>query len=337
MATNKHAQIRYQTLDRCFSNPGRQYFIEDLVKTCSDAIYEHAGIADGVKKRQVQEDISFMESEAGWSIPLERHKDGRRVWYRYEDTCYSINNQPLNETDIRQLKETVYMLNRFKGMPQFGWMEELLARLESTFRLKGGTINAVGFEHNPYLKGLNLFTDLFNAIVNKQSLNIDYRKFKGESRAYIFHPYFLKQYNNRWFLLGRCENLGERRLVTNLALDRIERITPAAIPWVENESIDFDEYFDDVIGVTVHDRLSERIVLEIDNELFPYVETKPLHGSQKIKARNPNTTTIELDLIVNYELENLLLGYIDKVRIVTPDHFREKMLARVKEAATRNS
>jgi predicted DNA-binding transcriptional regulator YafY len=337
MATNKHAQIRYQTLDRCFRNPGRLYFIEDLVKACSDAIYEHAGITDGVKKRQGQEDISFMESEAGWSIPLERHKDGRRVWYRYEDTRYSINNQPLNETDIRQLKETILMLSRFNGMPQFDWMKEILTRLESTFRLKGGTINAVGFENNPYLKGLNLFTEIFNAIVNKQSLSIDYRKFNGDSRAYIFHPYFLKQYNNRWFLLGHCEGLGERRSITNLAIDRIERITPAAIPWVENESIDFDEYFDDVIGVTVYDRQTERIVLEIDNELFPYVETKPLHGSQKTKARNPDTTIVELNLIINYELENLLLGYIDKVRIVAPDHLREKMLARITEAATRNS
>jgi predicted DNA-binding transcriptional regulator YafY len=229
------------------------------------------------------------------------------------------------------------MLNRFKGMPQFSWMEEILARLENTFRLKGEAVNAVGFEHNPYLRGLNLFSDIFNAIVNKQPLGIDYKKFDGESKRYILHPYFLKQYNNRWFLLGYCENLGQQRRVTNLALDRIEQIIPATVVWVENENIDFDEYFDDVVGVTVHDRATERVVLEIDNELFPYVETKPLHGSQKIKARNQTTTTIELNLIINYELENLLLGYIDKVRIAAPDHFRERMLTRVKEAARKNS
>jgi len=337
MSTNKHAQIRYQALDRCFSNPGRRYFIEDLVNACNDAIYEHAGIIDGVKKRQVQDDIVFMESEAGWSIPLEKIKDGKRVFYRYEDARYSINNQPLNETEINQLKETIYMLNRFKGMPQFCWMEEILARLESTFKLKGTTKNIVGFEHNPYLKGLDFFSNIFNAIVNKQALKITYKRFTKDPTKMFFHPYFLKQYNNRWFLFGLCEKLKEKKPITTLALDRIEQITYANIPYIENDEVDFDEYFEDIIGVTVLEKETEKLVLEIDNDLFHYVETKPLHGSQKIKARNQQTTTVELELIINNELENLLLGYIDKLRIIAPDHFREKMLARVKDAITRNS
>ena len=40
MATNKHAIIRYQTLDKCFRNPGRTYYIDDLIQACNDAIYE---------------------------------------------------------------------------------------------------------------------------------------------------------------------------------------------------------------------------------------------------------------------------------------------------------
>lgn len=335
MATNKHAQIRYHALDQCFGNPGRRYFIEDLVKACNDALYQQKGILDGVQMRQVQEDIKDMESM--WNIPLVRHKDGKRVYYRYDDLRYSINNQPLNETEINQLKETIYMLNRFKGMPQFSWMEEILARFESAFKLRGTTTSVVGFEHNPYLKGLSLFSDIFNAIVNKQPLHIVYKKFGREPKQYTFHPYFLKQYNNRWFLLGFCENLEEKKPVTTLALDRIERFTYANIPYVENKGIDFNEYFEDVIGVTVYEKEVEQVILEIDNSLFPYVETKPLHGSQKIKARNQQTTTIELNLIINYELENLLLGYIDKIRITAPEHLREKMTTRVKEAIVRNS
>jgi len=335
MATNKHAQIRYQALDKCFSNSGRRYYIEDLIEECNKALLNQTGIVDGVKERQVRKDISDMESI--WNISLCKLRDGKKVYYCYEDTRYSINNQPLNETEINQLKETIYMLNRFKGMPQFGWMEEILARFENTFKLKGTTVNAVGFEQNPYLKGLNLFSDIFNAIVNKQTLCISYKKFEKESKEYIFHPYFLKQYNNRWFLFGFCEYLNDKRPVTNLALDRIEQITYANIPYVENDTIEFNEYFEDVVGVTVYEKEIERIILEIDNVIFPYVETKPLHGSQKIKERNQRTTTIELNLIVNYELENLLLGYIDKIRIIAPDYLREKMVLRIKEAITKNS
>ncbi|MDL2305839.1 WYL domain-containing protein, partial [Bacteroides sp. OttesenSCG-928-D19] len=168
-------------------------------------------------------------------------------------------------------------------------------------------------------------------------LRIKYKRFDREPKEYIFHPYFLKQYNHRWFLFGLCEHLKEKKSITNLALDRIEEMTNAHIPYIENSDIDFDEYFEDVIGVTVHKKESELIVLDIDNALFPYIETKPLHGSQKIKSKNQQTTTIELNLIVNYELENLLLGYIDKIRVVAPSYFREKMLLRVKEAIRKNS
>lgn len=61
MATNKHATIRYHALDRCFSNYGRKFFIEDLIIACNEAIYEFAGVEDGVKRRQVFDDITFME------------------------------------------------------------------------------------------------------------------------------------------------------------------------------------------------------------------------------------------------------------------------------------
>ncbi|HDL01193.1 MAG TPA: WYL domain-containing protein, partial [candidate division Zixibacteria bacterium] len=96
MATNKHATIRYHALDRCFSNQGRKYFIDDLIEACNEAIYEFSGINDGVKKRQVYDDIRFMESEQGWSIPLERYKEGRKCYYRYSDKSFSIGNKGIN-------------------------------------------------------------------------------------------------------------------------------------------------------------------------------------------------------------------------------------------------
>lgn len=75
MATNKHAIIRYQTLDKCFRNPGRRYYIEDLVEACNNSIYEFTGNDLGIKRRQILEDIKFMESTQGWNITLENKSD----------------------------------------------------------------------------------------------------------------------------------------------------------------------------------------------------------------------------------------------------------------------
>ncbi len=250
MATNKHATIRYHTLDRCFSNHGRKFFIDDLIEACNEAIYEFSGIEDGVKRRQIYDDITFMESEQGWSVPLERIKDGRKVYYRYSDKSFSIGNKGINPSEAKQLMETLSILARFKGMPQFEWVEEIQIRLEDTFKLKGNTVSTVGFEQNPYLKGLNNFTELFNAIQNQQALIIDYRGFQQKSNSKIvFHPWYLKQYNNRWFLFGFNEAY---KSLSNLAIDRIISISNSRENYIQNKDIDFDEFFEDIVGVSIN-------------------------------------------------------------------------------------
>lgn len=338
MSTNKHASIRYQALDRCFRNSGRKYYIEDLVDECNHAIYEYAGIEDGVKKRQVQDDIKYMESDASnWAISLDRIRDGKRIYYRYEDINYSINNQPINQQESLQLKETILMLNRFKGMPQFGWMQELLTRLEDSFQLKGTAERVVGFEENPYLKGLDFFSDLFNSIVNKQALRISYKRYEKDEKEFIFHPYFLKQYNNRWFLFGLNPEYKSLIPITNLALDRIQHISIEQVPFIENQNIDFEEYFDDIVGVTIYeDRHIENIILKVEKSLLPYIETKPLHGSQKLNRHEDGTGIIKLSLKMNYELESLLLSYADRMVVLEPLHLRESIKRRAKQIIDKN-
>jgi len=323
MATNKHATIRYHALDRCFSNHGRKFFFDDLIDACNEAIYEFSGIEDGVKRRQVFDDITFMESDQGWSIPLKRIKDGRKVYYRYADKSFTIGNKGINSSEAEQLKDTLSILSRFKGMPQFEWIEEIQIRLEDTFKLKGNTVSIVGFEQNPYLKGLNHFTELFNAIQNQQTLIIEYQGFKQKHTSNIvFHPWYLKQYNNRWFLFGFNDVY---KALSNLAIDRIISIAYSRENYIQNKSIDFDEFFEDIIGVSQEPELStEKVLIKVSNEVWPYIESKPIHGSQKIKNKTDEYTEIELNVQVNYELIALLFSYMYAIEIIEPTDLREK-------------
>jgi predicted DNA-binding transcriptional regulator YafY len=323
MPTNKHATIRFHALDRCFSNFGRKFYIEDLIEACNDALYELEGIDDGVKRRQIFDDIRFMESEQGWTIPLERHKDNRRVYYRYENKNFSIKNQGINQSEAEQLKETLSILSRFKGLPQFEWVEEMQIRLEDTFQLKGSTVTVVSFEQNPDLKGLNFFTDLFNAIQNQTALQVTYKSFKEqEARNFIFHPWHLKQFNNRWFVFGWND---VEQTLSNLAIDRIITAEHNATPYKENKDINFDEYFDDVLGVTVDPNMSvEKVLLTINKDLWPYIESKPIYGWQKIKEKTEDSVTIELNIQINYELRSLLFSFMDGVEVLEPQWLREE-------------
>jgi hypothetical protein len=119
MATNKHALIRFKALDKCFRNTGRQYFMEDLIEACSQAIYDYSGIRTSVSRRQIFDDITYMESEDGYRIELDRLKSGKKVYYRYNDQNFSIDNLPLNTKEEQQLKEALLTLSRFKGIQHF--------------------------------------------------------------------------------------------------------------------------------------------------------------------------------------------------------------------------
>ncbi len=328
MATNKHAIIRYQTLDKCFRNPGRIYYIDDLIEACNNAIYEYSGIEDGVKRRQVLDDIKFMESEQGWNIPLAHIRDRNRVYFRYEDIRFSINNQPLNETEENQLKEALLTLSRFKGMPQFEWIEEIITRLDSGLGLSKNNQQIIEFEKNDFLQGLEHITTLYNAILYKKVLDVSYKSFKQEnSQLIIFHPYYIKQYKNRWFVFGLSEEFGQ---LTNLALDRIITIVDNKKPYISNTSIDFVEYFEDVIGVTVDKEANlEKVLLKINNDLFPYIQTKPIHGSQKIKEKNETHVIIELEVFPNYELESLLLSFGEGITVLSPQTIQKRIKNRI--------
>ena len=84
MADTRYPTIRYKTLDKCFRNRYKRYYIEDLVEACSEAIYYYSGSASGCSRRTILNDIDFMESNSGWRIPLKKIKTlpYRRVTYR---------------------------------------------------------------------------------------------------------------------------------------------------------------------------------------------------------------------------------------------------------------
>ncbi|WP_055445544.1 helix-turn-helix transcriptional regulator [Lacinutrix himadriensis] len=334
MSTNKNAIIRYQALDKCFRNTGKRYYIEDLLEACNNALYEFDYNSEGIKKRQLYDDLRFMKSSQGWSIPLEKKKEGRRVYYRYEDSSFSIKNQPLNENEAEQLKSAMLVLGRFKGLPQFEWVNELIPKLDQTFNLSNQNQEIISFDTNEFLIGAEFISPLFKAIQNQQSLIVTYQSFNSEIEQEItFHPYHLKQYNNRWFIFGKNEGYDN---LTNLALDRIKCIEHASLKFDASQIIDFEEYFEDIIGVTKpKDTDVTRIVLRINKELWPYINSKPIHESQSSGGIENHKTLengfidITISVVLNYELETKILEHGEKVRVIKPEVLIERIRDRV--------
>lgn len=327
MSVTKNALIRYHALDKCFSNFGRKFSNEDLLEACNNALYDYNFANEGIKKRQLFEDIKFMESSQGWEIPLQRNKEGRTVFYKYENKDFSINNQPINDFEMEKLKSALLVLSRFKGMPQFEWVNELILKLQHAFDINNSKKEIICFDANEYLKNIHLIGDLFNTIVYEKVLELEYQKFDHEtSKTFEFHPYYLKQYNNRWFIIGRFpkyENL------THFALDRIVQFQEIKANYIPT-TIDFNEYFEDIIGISKpKDAVVEKIILRATNALKPYITTKPLHGSQKKISENNEEYVFSVEVFINFELENLLLSYGETLTVVSPKSLQETIKNRL--------
>ena len=321
MATNKNAQLRYNVLDRCFRNPGRKFFWQDLLEEINKALIEFNGPASTIKRRQLFDDIKFMESEQGWSIPLKRYKDGRKTYYRYADTSFSINDQSLNEDEVKKIEAAINTLSRFSGAPQFEWIHELIPVLQDKLGLKSSNKEVISIQSNVDLTGIEHISTLYEAIINEKVLKITYQDFKAEQPYdIIFHPYYLKQYNNRWFVLGLHE---ENEIATwNMALDRILNIQKLHKKYIPTD-IDWKDHFFDIIGVTRHtDKKIRSVKLAFSKQLTPYVQTKPLHPTQRILELKDGLV-IELRVVPNYELESLILSFGDHVEVLNPTCLRE--------------
>lgn len=327
MASNKHAQIRYKVLDDCFSNFRRKFYINDLLEKCNEALREIYGKDhSGIKIRTLRSDISYMRDRAGEAgVEIEVLDDGNGNYYRYSERDFSIYKHGLAEGDLAQLKETIMMLQRFNGMPNFDWMSELVVKLEDKLNLRGGSQSVVGYDENKSYTGLDWFQDLFDAIINKTVLKINYRTFSQLTYEWIIHPYYIKEYNNRWFLFGLNE---EKKGITNIPLDRIENLEQVNKEYIPSE-IDFETYLKDVIGVSVLPAEKESIQLKFSEHRFPYVMTKALHNSQRIV--DIDNRIVEISVIPNNELDALILSFGKDVEVISPITYRERIMGFIKD------
>lgn len=327
MATNKNAQLRYQILDRCFSNFHKRYEIDDLLDEVNEQLFDIFGTT--VSIRQIREDIKYMRDRVSFNAPIVAYPyDGKKCYYRYSDPNYTIYENALSVDDLNKLQSTIDMLSRFRGPAANVWLEEVITNLEYQFGLKSNTEHLISFEQNDQLKGIEHLADVIDATINHQTLDISYLTFRGKEIMMTIHPYYVKQYNGRWFLYGLNDELNR---ISNLALDRIHHYEKSEKPFRKNDLYDFSTYFDDVIGATIpkDDVKKEIIGLRFSSNRFPYVVSKPIHKSQKVI--DDKNGIVEIQVRPTRELDQQLFSFIPDVEVLYPEWYRQQIMEKIEE------
>ena len=231
------------------------------------------------------------------------------------------------------LKQVMKMLKCFNGIALQGISNEL-QNLIDTKDTDEESKSVVSFEQNPLFDYMENIPELFDAIINKTVIKIHYKPFEGEEGTHTIHPYYIKQYNKRWYLLG-YEMCDDGRDLSTFALDsRILSIELCPNIQYKECEIDFDEYFEDIIGVTKYKgKSAEPILLAIHKSRSKLLESNPLHGSHTFIRNIPEKYSylsgsydfFRYDVIENNELVNSLLQFGKDAIVLEPDTLREKM------------
>jgi predicted DNA-binding transcriptional regulator YafY len=326
MPINRNALIRYQTIDKCLQNRYHKWTLEALIEAVSEALYEYEGIDKGVSQRTVQADIQMMRSEKlGYNAPIIVID---KKYYTYEDPKYSIANIPLTDHDLHKLKEVTEILKQFKGFTHFQDLTGIVQRLEDKiYTAKTQQASIIDFEKNENLKGLAHIESLYTYILHKKAVAITYQSFKAKTpNTFDFHPYLLKEYRNRWFVLGMKDDTSGS--VSLLALDRIIAIREGNAIYIASRESDISAYFKNIVGVTFHEKqVIETVKLWVNHDNAPYILTKPLHHSQKLVETREDGIVISLEIQLNFELEREILGFGESMQVLAP----RRLLSRIRQ------
>ena len=312
MPSNKNALTRYKFLDEMLSDRHHYYDIKDLTEKCNEKLAD-AGFPE-VTRRCIEKDIHYLEYDPFFA-EIERFRVNGKSCVRYAKPSFSIFQKELSEEESSLILEVLNTIGQFDGLAHFEWLDKFKTGLGLQERRR-----IISFSNNPYLTNSNMLGTLYDIISNEVVIRMSYHTFKNRTvRSIIFHPYLLKQYNDRWFLLGAPD--GEKVILT-FALDRIDKVEPMPEKKYAKCPEDLYERFDDIVGVTLfEDRPLEHILCWVSDFSKDYVDTKPIHGSytplkgeaeQKLRA---NYTQLQggmfftLDCVCNYELIRALCSY----------------------------
>lgn len=320
---HKNPFLRYKIINACLTDKQKPFpSMAELKATLN----RHDII---IEKRAIEGDLEAMrhDKRLGYHAPIAYHRTHRG--YYYTDPEYNLDKLPLSHEELQAFEVIVDSFKRFRGAKILSHVEGMFDKLDKVVmhQLKSRKADTpyamVDFESMPHSKGIEHFDRLYKAIQKKQPLHVVYQKFESRQvSTHLFHPYLLKEYKFRWYVLGLSE---ARKNKVVLALDRIESITTARVVFKPYKGIDIQRYFSHTIGVTIKSSGVKEIRLWCSAPQGNYLKTQPLHITQQVMSDTKDGMIITLQLIPNYELLQTLLAFGPEIKVLEPESLRQEM------------
>ncbi len=334
MSQIKNALIRYRVIDRCLRNEFAPFPTKEILRrACEEALYgEETG--SNICDSTIEKDLFAMRMEHDAPIKYSKREKG----YFYEDKNFSIQNSPLNSTDIDAIKMAANTLLQFREtslFKQFGFaIDKIFDRVHMDENpLSADLEQMVQFETATSAKGSEYLSPLVDAIRHKKLVYFEYESFvSGKRKPRKVYPLLLKEYRNRWYLISHDL---VKDSITTYALERMAELTVSDDIFSGQIRFDSKRFFQHAIGITANENLPEHVVFKAENVAAKYIESQPFHPSQKTIKEGKNRTTFSMEVLVSEELVRSLMSFGGEVEVVEPQSLRQTIRDRVLKLATR--
>lgn len=280
---SKHGAIRRYTLVLEKIKSGQLPSFQEVRGYLHDHGFE-------VGDRTIQRDIEQIRFEFGIEIKYDRTRNG-----------YFIDHE--NSVNVESF---------FRFLEIIGTAELLTQSLHET----KDTLKYISFDTGGGLKGIENLKPLLKAIKEKRKIGFRHYNFHTDkSRKFSLKPYLLKEYQNRWYIVGIPAGMGEFR---TFGIERIDNLEVKAKTFKRDQSLNPAEVFRQTVGVVYSHGEVQTVVLSFTPNQGKYAKTLPLHASQQVLIDDENECRVSLRVIPNYELTQQILKHGDTVKVLEP-------------------
>jgi predicted DNA-binding transcriptional regulator YafY len=326
MPANKYALLRYRVIDRCLTNRYRPFpSLEDLQRACEEAIYGSSN--ERISASTVEKDMRAMrnEEELGYYAPIKYSKIEKG--YYYEDPDYTIRDISLSYEEQEAIKLAAATLFQFRDMAVFkdfgSAIQKIFDRMNISPEMEDEAVERhVQFETTPVAQGSELLPTLLGAIKQHQEVRFRYLSFlDGSESERRLHPYLLKEYRNRWYVIGKDV---ERNGTRTFGLDRIMHLSAVERYFTTDPDFDPEALFRHSFGITAGGSAVE-VTLRFGKQQGQFIRTQPLHPTQQILSEDGQGLVVRIAVIPSPELTMTILSFGQQVEVLTPDALRQEV------------
>lgn len=243
-----------------------------------------------ISTRTLQRDIEQIRTEFGIEIAYNRSKGG-----------YFIDHE---------------LSPDFESTMRFFEIISTASILSESLRDSKEALKNIVFDSQGRLRGTEHLKTILEAIRSRKKLEFVHENFgTGKSSRFKIAPYLLKEYQNRWYLVGIPDRINEFR---TFGIDRMDELKLLPESFLYDKNRDPLDDFEHIVGLTYSDRKIETVVLSVDPFQGKYLKALPLHSSQKIIIDNDQELRISLRIKPNFEFTQQLLMMGDRARVMEP-------------------